>query len=170
MTIRISFLHEQGMKCDLTMISDNFDLATAHDAAWTNRISQLLALICDACWKSAPQATLEVKSLLSVLGLWQAKLPSSFQAWAAANSSEGPFPVFKSVDSCHAIAWQFYYAAKVLSAVHLAPALASHSILALNCHTQHHILEPLRHLCAVTMSCIPVGVEINGSHLLGWCG
>jgi hypothetical protein len=85
------------------------------------------------------------------------------------------------------IAWQQYYSAKVMIAVYTA-RLTTMGILDATrylevCKStnpssesspltiyQAEITGPARMLCAICFSCDDIGSEINGAHLLAWCG
>lgn len=170
MSIRVSFLYEKGTQCNLALMRDSFDPAVVHDAAWTNRITKLLAEVCSVCWDADATTATSLDSLIKQLDVWRVHLPDSFQPWAVVTSDESVFPCLKFLETWHIVAWQFYYAAKALSAVFSMPTIARHGLLSLNRYMQSEILDPIVHLCGVTINCDAVGTEMNGSHLVAWCG
>jgi hypothetical protein len=83
------------------------------------------------------------------------------------------------------IAWQQYYAAKVMIAVYTSrltemsteanrfleashqPFLQKSTPLSFE---RAEIIGPTRYLCSICFSCDEVDAEINGTHLMAWCG
>ncbi|KAK3698082.1 hypothetical protein LTR37_017131 [Vermiconidia calcicola] len=172
MTVRQCFLCEQGTNCNMTLIRDHeFDEDIASEAGSTNRISHLLAKLCNACWAPAGELSKsELENIKAQIVLWRRALPASFDPWATFRRRDCPFTTVKYFSTWHVIAWQFYHAAEVLLAVHLAMFLPPTNILAQNQYLEREILIPTRKLCGATFSTNEIGVEINGAALVAWCG
>ena len=172
MTLRVCFLCEQGTKCDTDLIREgDFVLTDASEAGLTNRISHLLAKVCNACW--APNGDMDrsvLENLQADLGQWRASLPATFDPWAIFNIPDKAFATVKYLSTWHAIAWQFYYAAEVLLAVHIALFSPPATIIGQNQYLEQKVLVRTRKLCGVTFSTDEIGVQINGAHLVAWCG
>ncbi|CAI4212758.1 unnamed protein product [Parascedosporium putredinis] len=60
----------------------------------------------------------ELKRLLEV---WEASVPESFRPWSEFQPQNDTFPTINYVSPWHAVAWQYYYAAKVLVELYQKP-------------------------------------------------
>lgn len=102
-SIRASFLREVGCQYDLDTVDPDCHSETHNDEVWTNRMTYLLARLCDACWGDAGAEEKEaIKGRVSSsLGKWHANLPETFQPWYFAKPASQAFPVVKYVSSWH---------------------------------------------------------------------
>jgi hypothetical protein len=172
MTIRICFLCEQGTTCDMNLIREHeFDAWSTSEAGMCNRMTHLIAKTCNTCW--APAGGMiekaELESRARELEDWKRALPATFDAWATYEDPEQPFWVVKYLSTWHAIAWQFYNAAKVVLAVHFALLSPPRSVLEQSQYLEREILKPTRELCAVAFSRPETGTDINAAALIAWC-
>ncbi|KAI9751632.1 MAG: hypothetical protein M4579_005979 [Chaenotheca gracillima] len=171
-SIRVAILHEQASKCDMNLLLHEDTFTDAPDEVWSNRICLLLAQSCNACWAEPDlvqrQATID--RLRSRLELWKSNLPESFQPWCFVQNKYDPFVTIRYLASWHVLGWQQYYAAKVLIALYSNDRPRDGNLLALNQYMEGEVLHPARLLCAVCFSCDIIGANINGSHLVAFCG
>ena len=170
MTVRVCFLKQVAPTCDLSIIDE--DVTLDGDAAFTNRITCILAKLCAACWSEHPSqdTAARLSDLADEVTRWRQNLPRTFEPWATIEPPDTIFGVLKYLHSWHAVAWQFFYAAEVLLAVYYRSTSRPSSILSQAQWIEREIVTPTRKLCAITMSCGEMGVEINGPHLMSWCG
>lgn len=70
------------------------------------------------------------------------------------------------------VAWQQYFTARAVLAVHnmRMQMHSSKNILELNRYAETYVLGPARSLCGVCFMTEEIGSQINGSHLISWCG
>ncbi|KAF7126109.1 hypothetical protein CNMCM5793_002531 [Aspergillus hiratsukae] len=140
-SIRISFLREQPCPFDLGHLSlrdDDMTIPAATDEVWTNRMTFLIIRVASLCWGPPRQhAAAEARSLRDLLEKWKAHLPPSFRPWCICENDNDPFPNIRYFASWHVLAWQFYYAAKVMLAVYYPDDWADKSL-----HDMHRYIEP----------------------------
>ena len=136
-TIRAGFLHEEKYTCVLAQIEDDSMWGADgadHDVAWTNRMTSLLARLCNICW-GRPDSSRRDSDLLRIEALldrWKHRVPSSLQPWCNTKAPEDVFPVIRFVATWHTLAWQFYYAARVVLSVYSPARPATGDLLKLN--------------------------------------
>lgn len=168
-SIRICFLYEQGCQFDMGLIEDE-TFEYGPDEAWANRMTYLLARTCNACWGEFQlEKAEEMTRLLFLIESWRDCLPESFQPWCSCESKD-VFPTVRFSSTWHVIGWQQHYTAKVMLAFYAKPQDIGANYLVLNQYMQSEVLGPARQLCGVCFSCEDIGSEINGSHLIAWCG
>lgn len=176
MSVRMSFLCEHATKCDpvaLVRLSDTEEAFrdASREAALTNRMTCLLAQICNACWSPSQQIVqgqlLTLKADLSEL---RDSLPGTFQSWSYVSASNNLFPSVKYMSTWHAIFWQFSYAADVLLAANFALLRPSPTVASQGHYLEREILKPTRKLLAVAFSSDEIGLRINAAALIAWCG
>ncbi|KAJ5811848.1 hypothetical protein N7474_008149 [Penicillium riverlandense] len=139
-SIRISFLQEQPCPFDLTHLSlceEDMTVPAPTDGVWTNRMTFLLVRVGALCWDRVRQhPTTESKSLKDLIDKWRAHLPPSFRPWCICENDNEPFPDIRYFAPWHVVAWQFYYAAKVMLAVYFPDEWANKSV-----HDMHRYIE-----------------------------
>jgi hypothetical protein len=147
--IRASFLNQEKLRCDLSFVEEEASYSPAEDVVWTNRMTLLVAQLCNACW-SGTVSEAQLFLLETRLAEWKSKVPSSFQCWTTATRSDSPFATIRYLLPCHskclivrcneliaeltALAWHFYYTAKVLIGVYRPLRLVDEQVLAINQH------------------------------------
>ncbi|KAF2765376.1 hypothetical protein EJ03DRAFT_209028 [Teratosphaeria nubilosa] len=174
-TLRIWFLREQTTEFDvghLSLANDDMSAPMASEEAWTNRMTYLLARVCKLCWDQNREIDLdEVTHLKNLIQTWKSHLPASFRPWCFVDrSNDHPFPIIRCLSSWHVVAWQFFYTANVMLAVYFAEE-QPRTLSNMRDHMESKILSPIRCLCGLCMSSTDnVGNNLNGSHLMAWCG
>ncbi|KAK6369608.1 hypothetical protein LTS17_009514 [Exophiala oligosperma] len=121
-SIRAAFLNEEPCKLDPKLVPVDFNPVS--EAAWSNRMAVLLARTCSACWASSLESTqqeVELDELRILLELWRQNVPETFLPWCNYRAENEPFPVIRYISPWHVVAWQFYYAAKILIGSHRTP-------------------------------------------------
>ena len=173
-SIRICFLREQPPQFDLDRLSireDYYSNTTASDEVWTNRMTCLLLEVCKLCWGHNVEGSEEAASRLQTsLEMWKERLPSSYRPWCVRDINTQSFPEIKYFESWHVMAWQFYYTAKVMLAVYFSGEAQTHNVFHIRAHIESSVVSPTRVLCGLCMSSTNVGTNLNGSHLMAWCG
>ncbi|KAL4894226.1 hypothetical protein BDV59DRAFT_16099 [Aspergillus ambiguus] len=176
-SIRISFLQERPCPFELSHLSlhdDDMTTPAPDDGVWTNRITYLLVQVSSLCWgqtQTQQRPTDRSRKLNILIDNWKAHLPPSFQPWCACERDAQPFPDIRVFTPWHVVAWQFYYTAKVLLAVHYPDIRASQSLHSIHRYIEAAIVAPTRLLCGLCISnTTNVGTNLNGSHLMAWCG
>lgn len=115
-------------------------------------------------------------------------MPSTMQPWCNATAAEDVFPLIRFVTTWHTLAWQFYYAARVVLAVCSPARPANGSLLKMNQYInvripicpsrenenrltrcQNNVIEPTRQLCSICVADNNEGSQLNGVHLVGCC-
>ena len=105
-SIRAAFLNEDP--CNLDVAPLNIEFTPVSEAAWTNRITVLLARICSACWNKSMNNMAQQKQLdelYPLLDLWSQKVPEEFRPWCEYRAEMEPFPVI-----CYTSPWHGQYA------------------------------------------------------------
>ena len=126
--------------------------------------------MCNACWALKGDVDqLDLNQLKLELAHWKDLLPTGFDPWALYERRGNVLHTVKYFNTWHVIAWQFYHAAVVLLAVHLALFLPPIMIITQNHYLERETLTPTRQHCAVTSS-NEMGTQINGAALVAWCG
>lgn len=139
--IRASFLQEKQLMYDMSYIEDEITFEPATDEVWTNRMTLILARLCNACWGPHDPDTQDQTILVleSCLDEWKARLPSSFNPWCTFKKEGEAFSTIRYLQPWHskcksfqskphtvkltmftyyaAIAQHFYYVARVMLAV-----------------------------------------------------
>ncbi|KAL5349202.1 hypothetical protein ACLOAV_005490 [Pseudogymnoascus australis] len=180
-TIRICFLREQPCQFDLAYLSladNDLNIPASTDEAWTNQMTFFLLRVCTICWRTATTtirdnttAVMDLKRLRLVIDRWKENLPRSFRPWGVHESGNGAFPVIQYFASWHVVAWQFYYTAKVMLAVYFPNDQPMASLHSTGSYIETAIISPTRWLCGLCMSSTDnIGTNLNGSHLMAWCG
>ncbi|KAJ5240854.1 uncharacterized protein N7469_002445 [Penicillium citrinum] len=174
-SIRISFLREQPCPFDLghlTLREDDMMIPAATDGIWTHRMTFLIIRAGELCWASPRQyAVTEARRLKTLLEKWRAHLPPSFRPWCICENDNNPFPNIRYFAPWHVVAWQFYYAAIVMLAVYYPEDWADTNLYDMHRYIETAIVAPTRLLCGLCMSNMAnVGTNLNGSHLMAWCG
>ncbi|KAH9838094.1 Fungal specific transcription factor domain [Teratosphaeria destructans] len=174
-TLRIWFLREQTTDFDvghLSLSNDDMSAPMASEEAWTNRMTYLLARVCKVCWDQDREIDLnEVAHLKNLIHAWKSHLPASFRPWCFVDRTDDhPFPIIRCLSSWHVVAWQFYYTANVMLAVYFAEE-QPRTLSNMRDQMESKILSPIRCLCGLCMSSTDnIGNNLNGSHLMAWCG
>lgn len=176
MSVRMCFLCQHSTKCDpvalvrVPPLSTAFTTSALAEAALTNRMTYLLAKICNACWPPSQQVDqahlIDMRAELSSL---EASLPPIFEPWSSITISANLYPIVKYISTWHAIFWQFSYAAQVLLAANFALLSPSPTIASQGQYLEREILGPTRKLFAVAFSSDEIGLRINAAALVGWC-
>ncbi|KAL4896718.1 hypothetical protein BDV59DRAFT_199069 [Aspergillus ambiguus] len=172
-TLRICFLFEQECRFDLGIIDSSNLLSPARDEVWTNRMTYLLAKVCNACWSPLPAAegcTQCLDDLEADINAWRESLPEAFKPWFYHQSRSEPFPTIRYLSKWHGLAWQQYYTAKTMLAVYRQKHGVLDSYVDVNNYIHTKILPSARLACGVVLSDDDVGACINGAHLAYWCG
>ncbi len=172
-SIRICFLQEQPPQFDLHRLSIREDYldAVAPDEVWTNRMTYLLLEVCNLCWGGRHEATdATANRLRTSLDLWKERLPSSYRPWCVREENKQPFPEIRYFESWHVMAWQFYYTARVMLAVFFSEETQTQNVYHIRAHIEAQVVSPTRLLCGLCMSSTNIGTNLNGSHLMAWCG
>jgi hypothetical protein len=103
--LRIWFLHEQTTEFDVGHVSlskDDMSSAVASEEAWTNRMTYLLARVCESCWKQDRGVDLEeVVHLKRLIQTWRSHLPDTFRPWCFVDRNNHPFPMIRCLSSWH---------------------------------------------------------------------
>ena len=102
-SMRVCFLSEQGCKFDLELCEDVTGLTSAPDEVWTNRMSYLLARLCNACWAELDPVVRSAKlqELRILIDEWEKGLPASFQPWYFCQQVYEPFPTVRYLGPWH---------------------------------------------------------------------
>ncbi|KFX89387.1 hypothetical protein O988_08645 [Pseudogymnoascus sp. VKM F-3808] len=180
-TIRICFLREQPCQFEMSYLSladDDLNVPVSSDEAWTNRMTYLLLRVCSVCWGTSTSviredsaATMDLKRLRCLIDCWKEHLPLSFRPWGVHKDGNGPFPVIRYFASWHVVAWQFYYTARVMLAVYCAEDEERTNLHCASTYIEAAVISPTRWLCGLCMSSTDnIGINLNGSHLMAWCG
>ncbi|OQV09484.1 hypothetical protein CLAIMM_13602 [Cladophialophora immunda] len=171
-SLRLCFLNEEICQFDLDLIEKESAFLATSEEAWTNRITYILALVCNFAFgkQTTAQTVPDAAELRKSIDLWASKVPASFRPWSFREGKTAPFPTIHFLSTWHEVAWQHYYTAKIMLAVQGLQVHESTSILELNRYTEHQILGPTRKLCGICLATKEVGSQINGSHLVSWCG
>lgn len=112
LTLRFCFLNEQGCPLDLGLCrgkeDDDYDdgealFASAPDEVWTNRMSYLLARMCNACWAERNEAvrTAKLIQLSQLIDRWRRSLPNKFMPWYLRQAEFEPFPTVRYLCPWH---------------------------------------------------------------------
>lgn len=142
-TLRICFLHEQPCPFNLDIISSDNMSSPASDEVWTNRMTLLLAKVCNACWFLSLEDTnfqqQELDTLEADIDCWHRSLPETFKPWYYRLVPSAAFPRVNYLTTWHGkftflvvneifcaeancfhivIAWQQYYTSKTMIAVY----------------------------------------------------
>lgn len=171
-SIRICFLREQPPQLDLDRlrIAETYSSAAVSDEVWTNRMTYLLLEVCKVCWGNSVEACVTSASRLRTLDLWKERLPYSYRPWCVREKNEQPFPEIRYFESWHVMAWQFYYTARVMLAVYFPNEGKTQNVHHVRAHVESHVISPTRLLCGLCISSTNIGTNLNGSHLMAWCG
>lgn len=134
--IRICFLGEQSTHCDLSILDDESLFKPAPDEVWTNRMTLIIAKLCNVLWAGALPSPRDCRlaEVRRLLDEWELLLPPSFQPLAHVQVENEPFPIIHylatwhgkckismsqfKIDTTAVIGWQFYYTARVMLAVY----------------------------------------------------
>ncbi|KAJ5585846.1 hypothetical protein N7450_005633 [Penicillium hetheringtonii] len=163
-SIRISFLREQPCPFDLghlTLREDDMTIPAATDGIWTHRMTFLIIRAGELCWASPRQyAVTEARRLKTLLEKWRAHLPPSFRPWCICENDNNPFPNIRYFAPWH-----------VMLAVYYPEDWADTNLYDMHRYIETAIVAPTRLLCGLCMSNMAnVGTNLNGSHLMAWCG
>ena len=193
-SLRLCFLNEEKCQFDLDLIEKEAEFLPTSEEGWTNRITYILALVCNFAFDkhTRVQPALEAAELRQAIELWASKVPSNFSPWHFKEGASDAFPAIYFLSTWHGkqllfrnfsfdnqntdadthqeVAWQHYYTAKIMLAVEGLEVHQSSTILELNQYTESQILGPARKLCGICLNVKEVGSQINGSHLVSWCG
>lgn len=155
-SLRLCFLHEERCRFDMNLIEDEATFSPAPDEVWTNRMTHLLAKCCNVCF-AEPDLDIQqghLENLREVIDLWVKSLPQSFHAWRYQEEEFDPFPTVYFLSTWHGkthvesnliehslrsgteIAWQQYYTAKVMLAVHTKRTYYTGDLLEINRYTE----------------------------------
>ncbi|KAH6986656.1 hypothetical protein EDB80DRAFT_731789 [Ilyonectria destructans] len=173
-SIRVCFLNEEGCQFNLEMVDGDLTKTSArHDEdAWANHMSYLLARLCNICWGRSGAELREpaIEKIRADIDEWRAGLPDGFQPWYSCREQYQTFRVVKFLSPWHELAWQQFYTAKVMLAVYGPTKSEPSNVLAWSQYLEAEILHPARLACSVCFSSSDVGCNINGAHLVAWCG
>jgi hypothetical protein len=105
LTLRVCFLSEQGCQFNLGLCQneDEAIFTPAPDEVWTNRMSYILARLCNACWAESDGILKmsKLKELGRILDQWEKGLPNSFMPWYFRQEDFEPFPTIRYLCSWH---------------------------------------------------------------------
>lgn len=171
-SIRVCFLNEHGCQFDLGIVDDEKAAASAPEGVWANKISYLIARLCNACWGDFDESVKESMraEIQTSLEEWKAQLPDTYQPWCFSCKDYEPFPVIKFLSPWHGaqslfscsqcicvadsplleIAWQQYYTAKVMLAVYASKQREGSSVLTLNQHLEVRQRSCRAQICLLT--------------------
>lgn len=176
MSVRMCFLCEHATKGDpvalvrIPSISPHRDGGAMAEAALTNRMTYLMARICNACWPPSRDVDrTELLSLQADLQSLEDSLPQTFEPCSSVALVNGPYQRIRYISSWHAIFWQFFYAAQVLLATNFALLGPAPSVASQGQYLERKIVAPTRMLLAVAFSGDEIGLRINAAALVGWC-
>lgn len=176
MSVRMCFLCEHATKCDPVALvrirsSKSTSATLLVEAALTNRMTYLMANICNACWPASRRVDeadlVKLKAELEDVGT---SLPPVFQPWSSISQPGSRYPIVKHIDTWHIIFWQFFYAAQVLLAANFALISPSPTVASQGQYLEREIVGPSRKLLAVAFSNDEIGLRINAAALVAWCG
>lgn len=103
-SIRVCFLNEQACSFDLEIVNEQFEATNATlEETWANRITYLMAQLCNACWGDATPAdrTLMRRRICAQLDEWRASLPDNFEPWSFTHEQYQAFPSIKFLSPWH---------------------------------------------------------------------
>lgn len=102
-SIRVCFLNEHGCQFDLDIVDDEKTTTSAPEEVWANKISYLMARLCNACWGDFDERVKESMraEIQTSLEEWKAQLPDTFQPWCFSCKDYEPFPVIKFLSPWH---------------------------------------------------------------------
>lgn len=104
-TIRISFLNEKECGFDLSIVDRSDMLSTSSEEVWTNRMTYLLAQVCDACWRPTLPDNQSRHHLLHALemdiSLWRQCIPNGFKPWYYQHRKTDSFPTIRYLSRWH---------------------------------------------------------------------
>lgn len=104
-TLRICFLHEQPCPFNLDIVSTDNMFSPASDAVWTNRMTLLLAKVCNTCWFLSLDHTQFQRQELDVLEAdidrWNRSLPETFKPWYYRLVPSAAFPRINYLTTWH---------------------------------------------------------------------
>ncbi|KAM6530492.1 hypothetical protein FALCPG4_008619 [Fusarium falciforme] len=148
-SIRVCFLNEEGCQFNLEMVDGDLAKTSAgHDEeAWANHMSYLLARLCNACWGSSDAAEPRESAIGEIradIDEWRAGLPDSYQPWYNCREKHQTFRVVKFLSPWHELAWQQFYAAKVMLAVYGLTKPEPSNVLAWSQYLEVLPLSPLK--------------------------
>ncbi|KAF2123155.1 hypothetical protein BDV96DRAFT_639702 [Lophiotrema nucula] len=173
-SLRICFLNEQACPFRLGVVdtSDLFEPAT--DEVWANRMTYLLAEVCNACWSKEATSTHitsrnqeKLQAVQNDVERWERSLPPTFRPWYQSQSRTTPFADIRFLSTWHTIGWQQYYAAKTMLAAYL-PIEPEQNLRALHQQARKILIDNAKMLCAVVFSDDEIGTGVNGTHLVAW--
>ncbi|KAL2444010.1 hypothetical protein ABEF95_014697 [Exophiala dermatitidis] len=171
--LRLCFLNEEKCLFDIHLVEEETTYGEASEEAWTKRATYLLARARNLCFGDEYTGTRgqeENMKLEKYLSMWNARIPETFRPWSNKAKQFGLCPAISFLSTWHEVAWQQYFAAKVLVAVHRVKTYSLTNILALNNYLENYIRDPARKLAGICFKTSDVGSQINGSHLVSWCG
>ena len=99
-SIRICFLHEQNCNFDMSLVEDKPIEPTAAEEVWTNRMTYLLAKLCNACWSNVVDES-EMTKIDRSVEEWRESLPETFEPWCYRKNQDEAFPIIKFVSTWH---------------------------------------------------------------------
>lgn len=176
MSVRMCFLCEHATKCDPVALvpvlatSSCVAASALAEAALTNRMTYLLARICNACWPLGRQVDqVELLSLRADMNALKERLPPAFDPWCRVDVPHSLYPTVKHLSTWHAIFWQLFHAAAVLLAANFALLSPPPTLASQGQYMEREIVAPTRKLLAVAFSSDEVGLRINAAALVGWC-
>lgn len=177
MSVRMCFLCEHATKCDPVALvripssSKGSATTSLSEAALTNRMTYLMAKICNACWPSPHRVEeAELFKLRTELYSLADLPPSMFEPWSSVSRPGRLYPIVKHISTWHAIFWQFFYAAEVLLAANFALVSPLPTVASQSQYLEREVVGPTRKLLAVAFSNDEIGLRINAAALVAWCG
>lgn len=99
-SIRICFLHEQVCNFDMSLIDEQAIEPDAPDEVWTNRMTQLVARLCNSCW-AQDRRQADIADISLAIEDWKCHLPDNFSPWCYHDLDSNPFPTIKYLSTWH---------------------------------------------------------------------
>ena len=101
--IRVCFLQEQPVPFDIDIVEHEPNYNPAPDVVWTNRITLLLARLCNVCWSTIEPnfRADQLKEINTLLNEWIKALPPTFRALCCVKEGRGPFSFVRYLGTWH---------------------------------------------------------------------
>lgn len=102
-SLRLSFLNEEACQFDLRLIQEEKYFDSAPEEVWTNRMTFILAKVCNACFGEldSTDQRKQFQELDTQLNSWVNCVPKSFRPWWFKKDGFGPFPGIAFLSTWH---------------------------------------------------------------------
>ncbi|EXJ53386.1 uncharacterized protein A1O5_13375 [Cladophialophora psammophila CBS 110553] len=104
-SLRLCFLNEEKCQFDLDLIEKESAFLPASEEVWTNRITYILALVCNFAFgkHTKTQTVPDAAELRKAINLWASKVPATFRPWCFREGKSGPFPAIHFLSTWHVL-------------------------------------------------------------------